>query len=250
MPTRVNEDWLLTPYRVAIHEPTNTAVIADVHLGYREARQLTGDAVPLVDVNSQLTPLRIAHQHFNFSQLFVAGDLFERGVDRNLLRQFLTELSTMNIALVGLVPGNHDRGWQAVQDLAAIHAEGAPLGRWRIVHQEPEPATAQGENPQATASDAPNLILGHWHPAVNYRQRRLPCYLVGPNRIILPAFSMDAAGVTLGDRSSWRGMKCFGILGGRVIDCSETTATGAAKNPRRGIRGSRRGPSAAARGRN
>ena len=42
----VHEDWLLTPYRAAIHLPTATAVIADLHLGYDQVRQRGGEAVP------------------------------------------------------------------------------------------------------------------------------------------------------------------------------------------------------------
>ena len=43
----LRHDWLLTPARVAIHTPTRTAVLADLHLGYAEARHRTGEAVPL-----------------------------------------------------------------------------------------------------------------------------------------------------------------------------------------------------------
>src|SRR5438270_5847367 len=34
----VHEDWLLTPVRAAVHLPTATAVVADLHLGYELAR--------------------------------------------------------------------------------------------------------------------------------------------------------------------------------------------------------------------
>ena len=37
---RVFTDWELTPDRAAVHLPTRTAVVADLHLGYAEARQL------------------------------------------------------------------------------------------------------------------------------------------------------------------------------------------------------------------
>ena len=32
------DEWLLTPERVAVHLPTSTGVVADLHLGYEEAR--------------------------------------------------------------------------------------------------------------------------------------------------------------------------------------------------------------------
>jgi metallophosphoesterase superfamily enzyme len=56
---RVLDDWLLTPERAALHVPTATAVIADLHLGYAQARQQCGDAVPTADLDQQLA--RISH---------------------------------------------------------------------------------------------------------------------------------------------------------------------------------------------
>ncbi len=35
---RVLDEWLLTPWRGAIHLPTATAVVADPHLGYDRVR--------------------------------------------------------------------------------------------------------------------------------------------------------------------------------------------------------------------
>jgi metallophosphoesterase superfamily enzyme len=215
MEIRVHTDWLLTPYRLAIHEPTNTAVIADVHLGYREARQHTGDAVPLLDVGAQLAPLRQARQRCTFDTLIVAGDLFERGVDRGVLDQFLAELASLNITFAGLTPGNHDRGSEALQNIVPLHTEGVMLGAWRIVHQEPVAAPA--DPAPARASDSDRLVLGHWHPAVRHKGRRVPCYLVGPQRIILPAFSADAAGVTMSDQPPWRDCQRYAISAGQVV---------------------------------
>ena len=56
---RVHEDWLLTAQRVAIHVPTRTAVLADLHLGYDAARQRRGEA-PILDFEQfdfRLTPI-------------------------------------------------------------------------------------------------------------------------------------------------------------------------------------------------
>src|SRR5438128_12109286 len=113
---RVHRDWLLTPYRLAVHEPTSTAVIADVHLGYCEARQQSGEAIPLRSMAAQLAALRQARNHFAFDRLLVAGDLFERAVRSELLGQFLAELSALTIAFAGLVTGNHDRACEASRE--------------------------------------------------------------------------------------------------------------------------------------
>src|SRR5689334_11066006 len=97
---RVSDEWLLTPYRVAVHEPTATAVIADLHLG---------DAVPLPDPRAALAPLRHAHDAVAFRRLVVAGDLFEKEFVPALYAAFVETLERLTICWLGLVPGNHDR---------------------------------------------------------------------------------------------------------------------------------------------
>ena len=42
----VHDEWLLTAQRAAVHLPTATAVIADLHLGYDQVRRRGGEAVP------------------------------------------------------------------------------------------------------------------------------------------------------------------------------------------------------------
>ena len=54
----VHDEWLLTPARVAVHRPTATAVLADLHLGYNDARRRDGEAVPPADLTLILAPLR------------------------------------------------------------------------------------------------------------------------------------------------------------------------------------------------
>src|ERR1043166_4452473 len=106
---RVLDEWLLTPFRVAVHEPTAIAVIADVHLGYCQGRRISGDAVPLPNVADVLEPLRRAHAEIGFQSLVVAGDLFERGFAPESYAALMEVLEHRSIAWLGLVPGNHDR---------------------------------------------------------------------------------------------------------------------------------------------
>lgn len=216
MTMRVHDDWLLTPYRLVIHEPTATAVLADVHLGYGEARRQTGDAVPLLDVAAQLAPLRTARRRFAFDKLVVAGDLFERGARQDLFDQFLRQLHGLAITLAGFAPGNHDRGWESLRHAVPCAPHGVVVGGWRIIHDE---ASAL-----AGASDPGKRILGHWHPALRHRGRRVPCYLVAADKLVLPAFSADAAGWCIDDEPSCRGFQRLGIIHGRVIDCSASMA--------------------------
>src|SRR5271165_338539 len=102
-------DWLLTPQRVAIHRPSATAVAADLHLGYHDARRRCGDAIPCAETKSVLTPLVHAMEKHAVKKLIIAGDLFERAFDPTIWQEFKAHIALCEVQLVGLIPGNHDR---------------------------------------------------------------------------------------------------------------------------------------------
>jgi putative SbcD/Mre11-related phosphoesterase len=201
---RVLEEWVLTPYRLAVHEPTQTAVVADLHLGYSAARRGAGDAVPLPRVETALLPLKQAVERYGFKRLLVAGDLFERRFEADPYQAFVAFLERQHIEWLGLVPGNHDRG---VADLAAlpIWPDGFRLGEWIVIHGDGAAPTGK-------------RVLGHWHPCVGCRGGKLPCYLVGSEELVLPAYSRDAAGVDVSTDRRWRNYRRFAILGDAVLE--------------------------------
>jgi putative SbcD/Mre11-related phosphoesterase len=201
---RFSDDWLLLPQRLALHEPSATAVLADVHLGYSAARQRQGDAIPCRSVAEELAPLARAAQTHAITALVVAGDLFERGYDESLCRQFLDVLAGLRIDLAGLVPGNHDRGIDRASIPLPLCPDGFAVAGWRIVH---------GDQPL----DGPRRIMGHWHPAVRQRGRKLPCFLARGDCLVLPAFSLDAAGVDVRRDPRWSGWNCLAVSGDRVM---------------------------------
>src|SRR5438105_11261237 len=98
---RWSEDWLLLPERIALHEPSATAVLADVHLGYSAARQRLGDAIPSRSVADEMRPLLDAARLHAITQVIVAGDLFERGYDADIQQQLLDVFARHNIRFVG-----------------------------------------------------------------------------------------------------------------------------------------------------
>ncbi|MBI3410560.1 MAG: metallophosphoesterase [Planctomycetes bacterium] len=201
---RVFQEWILTPWRLAIHEPTRTAVVADMHLGYDLARRQAGEAVPNIDWDGYLAPLHAAVSTHDIESLVIAGDLFEKAFDPELWRHLRKRLSGMGFSIVAIVPGNHDRGL-CEQKKLPIYPDGFMLAKWTILHGH-------------GASQADKTVLGHWHPCVLRRGRKTPCYLVGPRRLVLPAYSHDAAGVNIWRHPEWRGMRCCAIVDGVVID--------------------------------
>jgi len=205
---RVHRDWLLTPERAAVHEPTATAVVADLHLGYAEARRRAGEAVPVPALEEVLRPLRQLFEREDVRQLVIAGDLFESGRSAALTRELLAWIAAARVELTAVVPGNHDRGMKPGDDLLPVSAESVFVGDWRVLHGD-------GELP------AGRVIHGHFHPALRWRGATAACFLVGEDNIVLPAFSGDARGVNVLAEERWRRHDCAVIVGDEVLDLGE-----------------------------
>ena len=209
---RFCKDWLLLPQRLALHEPSATAVLADLHLGYSTVRQRLGDAIPARSVRDEMQPLLEAAKMHDIRAIVVAGDLFERGYDLGTWTALLDILEQTKIELKGLVPGNHDRGLDKAPAPLLVFTNGIDMGGWRIVH---------GDQP----TDTPRTICGHWHPAVRRRGRKTPCFLMRGEYLILPAFSLDSAGADVAKENRWNGWECAVCSGGEVLTAKRARVT-------------------------
>ena len=196
----VLDDWLLSAWRVAIHRPTATAVIADVHLGYSQARRDAGDAVPLQGVDNGMALLSCAQLHTGFRRLVVAGDMFEKAFTEEPYAAFVGLLDRLEVEWVGLVPGNHDR---KLPGYVPLWEHGVHLGPWHICHGDGEPVPGK-------------RVIGHWHPSVRRQGRKVACYLIKEDQLVLPAFSSDAAGADVDRDRRWEGYERWVIAGNRV----------------------------------
>jgi putative SbcD/Mre11-related phosphoesterase len=214
----VHADWLLTPERVAVHLPTTTAVVADLHLGYDRARQRRGEAVPLAGLDDLLAALaRLVPRH-GLRRIIIAGDLFEEAAGLALVPDLLRWLGGHGLELVGIVPGNHDRGIAGAAPGLPLRPHGVRLGDWLVVHGD-------------GALPAGRLVLGHFHPCLRWgRSIAAPCYLIGAGQIVLPAFSPDAAGGNVLGERRWHGYRCAVIAGDRVLDFGDVRRLAAARS--------------------
>lgn len=203
----VHDEWLLTAQRAAVHLPSATAVIADLHIGYEQVRRRSGEAVPAGDLHEVSTRIRQFAELYNVRRLVIAGDLCEDGRHPGPLAEFVGGLAKLGIELAGIVPGNHDRKLGAVAGVPIL-ADGFTLGRWHIIH---------GDAPARRGW----FVQGHVHPCVRWPGVVAPCFLVGPQRLILPAFSADAAGGNVLGRAAWRSYRCGVIVGENVRDFGE-----------------------------
>jgi uncharacterized protein len=210
---RIHDDWLLLPQRMVVHEPTGVAVLADLHLGYSEARRRRGDAVPVPTMASILAPLAQAAAAHSLRGLLIAGDLFERGFDADVYRHFVAMLEDLALPFLGLVPGNHDGAVEKHIVGAFLWPNGYLLGGWRVVH---------GDTPLNSEA----IVQGHVHPALRWRGRKHPCFLIGPRQIVLPAYSTNAAGVEVSADQEGRRSA---IIGAQLVEVEAEY-----RSPRRG----------------
>ena len=173
----VNKEWQLTPERALVHPATATAIVADMHLGYCEARQRGGEAVPAADLDDALSVFELLKSRHKIMRVVVAGDFIENDAGLDVASRFHHGLRHMGIELT-VVPGNHDRGLETV---CLPVQKRVTIGGWRIIH---------GSGPLHRG----RVIVGHYHPALRIDRRHVPCFLVGRRHMILPAFSLDARG--------------------------------------------------------
>lgn len=180
------EDWILLPERLMIHTPSKTALVSDLHLGYALARNDRGDSLPEIPLNEELAPLWRAMDRHGIREIACGGDLFEKGGNTDLENQLLSLTTTKGFEWVAIAKGNHDRKGGRNPSTLPWHDFGFPLGNWWITH---------GDRPLPKDK---NLILGHRHPVVSLPGgNRHPCFLLSENRVILPAYSMEVAGVSI-----------------------------------------------------
>src|SRR5438105_1531206 len=105
---RIHTEWLLTPDRAAIHLPTGTAVVADLHLGYDEARAASGEAVPFGCIEETIALLGATAARAGARRLLIAGDAIENRSGIAALTAVVGRLRRNGVRWIGLVPGNHD----------------------------------------------------------------------------------------------------------------------------------------------
>jgi uncharacterized protein len=213
----VFEEWQLTPEGAAIHRRERTAVIADVHLGYEWARGAAGDCVLAHSLEETLRRLALVLDRDQIARLVVAGDLVESArpchrtdEDVRLLRAWLLARGVRLTVLAG----NHDRirsrpASSAAEETHSLR-ECCTVADWTIGH---------GDRPL----DGPRTATGHHHPALRFEGTTAPCFLVGPGRIILPAFSLNAAGydlITAALPREWlrAGFRCLASTGLELLD--------------------------------
>ena len=211
------DDWQLTPEGAAVHRREPVAVVADLHLGYEWARGAAGDSVIAHSLDETFSRLALVLRRAPVSRLVVAGDLVESPrpcvrtrADVRRLREWLEERGVSLLAL----EGNHDR---SLARPAFEHsrrersmASTCTIAGWTIGH---------GHRPIRGA----RTMSGHHHPVLRFERTTAPCFLVAPDRIILPALSANAAGCDIATARlpaelRGRSLRCIVSTGSELLD--------------------------------
>ena len=186
------ELWLL-PQRAAWWPQHATLFVADVHLGKGAALRAAGVAVPAGSSAADLQRLGALLHGLRAQRLVVLGDWLHARAGRSAA--LLAALHAWRQAHAGvrmvLVRGNHDeRAGDPPRALGIdVVDEPWPLGPWRACHAPPE-----AHGPQAAPA-----LCGHLHPVALLRgpgreRLRLPCFVLQPGALVLPAFGAFTGG--------------------------------------------------------
>ncbi len=157
-----------------------------------------GDCVPAHSLDETLARLAAVLERVGIARLVVAGDLVEsaRPCRRTAddVRRLHDWLEARGVTVLAL-EGNHDRGRFR---LTRTSTEGSTPSSSPAVGTSRLPAScvvdgwtiAHGHRPIV----AERTVSGHFHPVIRAEGIAAPCFLAGPARIVLPAFSSNAAG--------------------------------------------------------
>lgn len=176
-------ELLLTNQRALFWETHRALILSDLHLGKAAHFRKHGIALPTQIALQDLQRLDQLIQHFAAEQVIIVGDLIHAGANTEvgLLEIFIAKHPHTRFILI---KGNHDRFSDAQWQKMGIHEiqSRLQLDDIAFLHQPP------------VVSEKPT-ISGHVHPGVSIRLQTkgtitLPCYMVAPQQLILPAFSL------------------------------------------------------------
>lgn len=182
--TLAGETVELLAERALFWPAARTLFVADVHLGKAAALRAGGVAIPRGATANDLARLDALIGRTSASRLTVLGDLLHAAAGRvPALHAAFTRWRAAHAALsITLVRGNHDeragdppRSWN-IDVVPGPH----PLAPFVLCHEPATPRTG-------------HALCGHVHPGARiaggaHESVRLPCFVLGRRRTLLPAF--------------------------------------------------------------
>jgi uncharacterized protein len=201
---QLTDDLCLDARRALWVESQRLLAISDLHIGYAWTHRLAGQLMPLAHRNETLDRLRLLAEYYQPKQWVLLGDIVHRAVPLPAIKEELCNLfhALADGAELIAIAGNHDCKLQPL-----LHDCGLPSRVWTefaagdhlFTHGDCADAKTAAALLQKPIGG--RLIMGHEHPAIRISggvasSVKCPCFLAGPQAVILPAFSPWAAGST------------------------------------------------------
>src|SRR5687768_4351865 len=181
--------------RAAFLEAERILCVADLHLGYAWEHRFSGQLMPLCGEENLLSRLSDLCSFYKPAHLAVLGDIVHQAVPVAEVTQELTSLfnGLREICGLKLILGNHDK---KLKKLAAQHTDLEFIPQF-----ETDKFLLTHGNTPASAPDGKFVLMGHEHPSISLgdgiRSAKFPCFMVSKTVLLLPAFSLWAAGTDI-----------------------------------------------------
>lgn len=183
------EPVMLLPEKALYWPRERTLVIADIHFGKAAAFRALGVPVPRGTTTQNLEALDALIAAYSVTRIVFLGDfLHSRAAHARATLAAMSEWRARNAGLsLVLVRGNHDLRSGDPAAVLGIEMVDEPfgLGPFSFCH-----------HPDIAANGY--VLAGHVHPVFRIATRlesvRLPCFLVGPSRMVLPSFGAFTGG--------------------------------------------------------
>lgn len=186
-----SEMLMLLPQKAIYWPRASTLIIADIHFGKAGAFRRLGVPVPHGTTAQNLQLLDELIAVYPCTQLIFLGDfLHAAGTSASTLQSLLAWRKSHDRLAMTLVRGNHDLRAGDPPDSLNIDIVDEPylLKPFAFCH-----------HPDIKSDGY--VLAGHVHPAFRLSGRhetlRLPCFLFGPDRAILPSFGAFTGSYTI-----------------------------------------------------
>ncbi|QOJ01306.1 MAG: ligase-associated DNA damage response endonuclease PdeM [Phycisphaeraceae bacterium] len=213
------------PERCADWPAESTLILADLHLGKADALAAS-DGAPVPEhvargvLRDDLARLARALERSGAQRVVIVGDLLH--AHAGLTAPMIDDVARWRDAHPHewvLVRGNHDGKARAVAHAWRLTLAGERWDHAGLTFEHIPPAEPVGGF----------VVSGHEHPAVAFTRAgqtiKLPAFVVGPTRLILPAFSRFTGGVARACRPDDR---LFACAPGEVFEAPNPWARGRA----------------------
>ena len=175
-------------------------LVADLHLGKGDTFRAAGIAVPSGGTAHDLARLQALLASTGATSLWILGDFLHARRHRAVDAAWAAFRQAQGEVEIAVVPGNHDRAFDAEAAGVARLADGIVDGPFEFRHAPP-PGPARG-----------HVVCGHLHPVLRLPGGlgRQPLFWLRPGLSVLPAFSAFTGGHAVAAREAAGSVVCNG----------------------------------------